>query len=392
MGQRAVCFFLKKYWGLLVTRLRLAYSYKEISLQVPKACLDALMEDTRRDFLFTHLPDSVLQMSMIFLSVVIEALPFVLLGCLISGALQVFLTPERVGRLLPKNKFASILVGCVLGFFFPSCECGIVPIINRFITKGVPLPTAFAFMLTAPIVNPIVLFSTYIAFGNSTKFALLRVGGAFFVALIVGSWLAYFYRGNVLKKSQLSLIETGSQPEVDSLKRAEESASERNPLLAFSTENSVNAAAIIPAAAAATRTPQSRGKKFLSQVDHLLHHSLDEFFDTGRYLIIGALIASAMQTYLPTGALLTLGSSKFLAILVMLVLAFVMSLCSEADAFIGASLMSLFGTAPVVAFLVLGPMVDIKNLLMMNHYFSGKFILALVALIVLCVTGYAWVV
>lgn len=343
--------------------------------------------------MFANLPDSVLQMSMIFLSVVIEALPFVLLGCLISGALQVFLTPERVRKLLPSNKFASILVGCVLGFFFPSCECGIVPIINRFIKKGVPIPTAFAFMLTAPIVNPIVLFSTYIAFGNSTKFALLRAGGAFFVATIVGVWLAYFYQGNVLKKSRLSLIETGKLPEVDSPKvAAGKSPYEHNPVLAFATESSVNATAIITEDAEAVEAAQSRGKKILSQVDHVLHHSLDEFFDTGRYLIIGALIASAMQTYLPTGALLTLGSSKLLAILVMLVLAFVMSLCSEADAFIGSSLMSLFGTAPVVAFLVLGPMVDIKNLLMMNRYFSGKFILALVALIVLCVTGYAWVV
>ncbi|WP_270597782.1 permease [Enterococcus asini] len=343
--------------------------------------------------MFANLPDSVLQMSMIFLSVVIEALPFVLLGCLISGALQVFLTPERVRRLLPKNKFASILVGCVLGFFFPSCECGIVPIINRFITKGVPIPTAFAFMLTAPIVNPIVLFSTYIAFGNSTKFALLRVGGAFFVAIIVGSWLAYFHQGSVLKKGRLPLATSNSQVPAD-LTLTEEVTAKGEPIPAVAlmgiTNTEVTGSSTVVKTTAAM--PQPPKKNFLVQVNHVLHHSLDEFFDTGRYLIIGALIASAMQTYLPTAALLTLGSSKLLAILVMLVLAFVMSLCSEADAFIGASLMSLFGTAPVVAFLVLGPMVDIKNLLMMNRYFSGKFILALVALIVLCVTGYAWVV
>ena len=343
--------------------------------------------------MFANLPDSVLQMSMIFLSVVIEALPFVLLGCLISGALQVFLTPERVRRLLPKNKLASILVGCVLGFFFPSCECGIVPIINRFITKGVPIPTAFAFMLTAPIVNPIVLFSTYIAFGNSTKFTLLRVGGAFFVAIIVGSWLAYFHQGSVLKKGRLPSATSNSQVPAD-LTLTEEVTTKSEPIPAMtlmgSTSTEVTGSSTVVKSTASM--PQPQRKKFLDQVNHVLHHSLDEFFDTGRYLIIGALIASAMQTYLPTAALLTLGSSKLLAILVMLVLAFVMSLCSEADAFIGASLMSLFGTAPVVAFLVLGPMVDIKNLLMMNRYFSGKFILALVALIVLCVTGYAWVV
>lgn len=319
--------------------------------------------------LFDKLPDSVLQMSIIFLSIVIEAFPFVLLGCLISGALQVFLTPERVRRWLPKNKLASILVGCGLGVFFPSCECGIVPIVNRFVTKGVPIPTAFAFMLTAPIVNPIVIFSTYIAFGNSAKFALLRVGGAFFVAVVVGVWLAYFHPESVLKKGFFPVVEAAEIPELP-------------------TGNSE----IVEHNACTLPTATQEKHHFTHQVSHLLHHSLDEFFDTGRYLIIGALIASAMQTYLPTAALLTLGSSKILAILVMLLLAFIMSLCSEADAFIGSSLLSLFGTAPVVAFLVFGPMVDIKNLLMMNRYFSGKFILTLVAIIVVCVTGYAWVV
>ncbi len=85
--------------------------------------------------MFSFIPNSVLQMSTIFLSIVIEALPFVLLGCLISGALQVFLTPERVKRWLPDNRFLSILTGSVLGFFFPSCECGIVPIVHQFVKK-----------------------------------------------------------------------------------------------------------------------------------------------------------------------------------------------------------------------------------------------------------------
>lgn len=117
-------------------------------------------------------------------------------------------------------------------------------------------------------------------------------------------------------------------------------------------------------------------------------HSIDEFFDTGRYLIIGGLIAAGMQTYLPTRVMLTLGSTKILAIVIMLILAFTMSLCSEADAFIGSSLLSLFGTAPVVAFLVFGPMVDIKNLLMMKRYFNGRFIVSLIALIAISVIGF----
>lgn len=312
--------------------------------------------------MFSFIPNSVLQMSTIFLSIVIEALPFVLLGCLISGALQVFLTPERVKRWLPNNRFLSILTGSVLGFFFPSCECGIVPIVHQFVKKGVPVHTAFAFMLTAPIINPIVIFSTFIAFGNSWEMAGWRMVGSFVVALIIGIWLAYFQKESVLKTKIQQTIDhnhhhTHHHDHTHGTNEHEE-------------------------------VKIGRIKQLSQQTGHVLTHSIDEFFDTGRYLIVGGLIAASMQTYLPTRVMLTLGSTKLLAIIIMLLLAFTMSLCSEADAFIGSSLLSLFGTAPVVAFLVFGPMVDIKNLLMMKRYFNGRFILMLIGLIAVSVIGF----
>jgi len=302
--------------------------------------------------MFQQLPHSFLQMSMIFLSIVIEALPFVLLGCIISGALHVYLTPERVKKFLPTNKFLSILVGSTMGIFFPSCECGIVPIVNQFVRKKVPTYTAFAFMLTAPIINPIVLFSTFIAFGNSWKFALLRAVGSLLVAVVVGSWLAYFYKQPILNEEGLRAMQEVPVHQHDHHEKT------------------------------------SR----IHAVGHVLDHSLDEFFDTGRYLMIGALLSASMQTYLPTKWILTLGSTKLLAIFVMIILAVILSLCSEADAFIGSSLLSLFGQAPVIAFLVFGPMVDIKNLLMMKRYFNTRFIASMVGLVALVVVIYAWVV
>lgn len=312
--------------------------------------------------MFSFIPNSVLQMSTIFLSIVIEALPFVLLGCLISGALQVFLTPERVKRWLPDNRFLSILTGSVLGFFFPSCECGIVPIVHQFVKKVVPVHTAFAFMLTAPIINPIVIFSTFIAFGNSWEMAGWRMVGSFVVALIIGIWLAYFQKESVLKTKIQQIIDHNHHhnhhhDHTHGTNKHEE-------------------------------VKIGRIKQLSQQTGHVLTHSIDEFFDTGRYLIVGGLIAASMQTYLPTRVMLTLGSTKLLAIIIMLLLAFTMSLCSEADAFIGSSLLSLFGTAPVVAFLVFGPMVDIKNLLMMKRYFNGRFILMLIGLIAVSVIGF----
>lgn len=293
-------------------------------------------------------PDSILQMSTIFLSIIIEALPFVLLGCLASGFLHVFLSAEIVQKIIPRNRVLAVLIGSVMGLFFPSCECGIVPIVHRFMQKRVPRYTAFPFMLSAPIINPVVIFSTYIAFGRVWKFVILRVLGSVLTSIVVGFWIAFWYR--------------------ERMEDSEETSLERNPVC---KEHSF-----------------SGGKK----IWFALEHSVDEFFDTGRFLMIGSLAAASMQTWLPTKFVTQMVDIKAVTIVILLLLAFTLSLCSEADAFIGSSLLSMFGVGPIVAFLIFGPMVDIKNLLMMVRYFEGKFIIKMVGLISLIVFLYSMLV
>lgn len=282
--------------------------------------------------IFNQLPDSVLQWFAIFISIIIEALPFVLLGTILSGIIEVFITPDIVNKFLPKNKFLRVLFGTFVGFVFPSCECGIIPIINRFLEKKVPSYTAVPFLATVPIINPIVLFATYSAFGNSIRFLILRFVGATIVAIALGVMLAFLVDDNILKED-----------------------------------------------AKPTHFHDYSDKKWYQKIFLALAHAIDEFFDTGRYLVFGTLIASAMQIYLPTRVLTTIGHSPITAILVMMLLAFILSLCSEADAFIGASLLSTFGIAPVMAFLLIGPMIDIKNLMMMVNSFKTRFIVQFIS-------------
>ncbi|HEO3604386.1 TPA: permease [Streptococcus agalactiae] len=282
--------------------------------------------------IFNQLPDSVLQWFAIFISIIIEALPFVFLGTILSGIIEVFITPDIVNKFLPKNKFLRVLFGTFVGFVFPSCECGIIPIINRFLEKKVPSYTAVPFLATAPIINPIVLFATYSAFGNSIRFLILRFVGATIVAIALGVMLAFLVDDNILKED-----------------------------------------------AKPTHFHDYSDKKWYQKIFLALAHAIDEFFDTGRYLVFGTLIASAMQIYLPTRVLTTIGHSPITAILVMMLLAFILSLCSEADAFIGASLLSTFGIAPVMAFLLIGPMIDIKNLMMMVNSFKTRFIVQFIS-------------
>lgn len=290
---------------------------------------------------FNHLPSSVLQWMAIFMSIIIEALPFVLVGTILSGFIEVYITPDKVTKYLPKQRFLRILFGTFVGFIFPSCECGIVPIINRFLEKKVPSYTAIPFLATAPIINPIVLLATYSAFGNSWRFLLLRLLGAIIVAIALGIMLGFVIDDNIIKSN--------------------------------TTPSHFH-----------DYSGYSHAKKcFLA-----LSHAIDEFFDTGRYLVFGTLIASAMQIYVPTRLLTSIGGNPITAILVMMLLAFILSLCSEADAFIGASLLSNFGLPPVMAFLLIGPMIDIKNLLMMLKSFKKSFIIQFIIVSVVIITLY----
>ena len=153
--------------------------------------------------IFQSLPPSILQAGAIFLSIIIEALPFVLIGSLISGWIEVYITPDKVTEFLPRNRWGRIFFGTFIGFLFPSCECGIVPIINRFLEKKVPSYTAVPFLVTAPIINPIVLFATYSAFGNSLKFAFLRALGAIVIALALGIFLGFFWKEPIQKENHI---------------------------------------------------------------------------------------------------------------------------------------------------------------------------------------------
>lgn len=280
---------------------------------------------------------SFLQLNSIFISILIEAIPFILIGVILSGIIQMFVSEEMIARIMPKNRFLAVLFGALAGILFPACECGIIPITRRLLLKGVPLHAGVAFMLTAPIINPIVLFSTYIAFGNRWSVVFYRGGLALAVSVIIGIILSYQFKDNQLLKPD----EAGHH--------------------------------------------HHHHHTLLQKLGGTLRHAIDEFFSVGKYLVIGAFIAAAMQTYVKTSTLLAIGQNDVSSSLVMMGLAFVLSLCSEVDAFIASSFSSTFSLGSLIAFLVFGAMVDIKNLLMMLAAFKKRFVFLLITYIVVIV-------
>ena len=151
---------------------------------------------------------SVQDFSYAFISVLLEGVPFILLGTLLSGLIEQFLPARLMTRLIPRNAFAAVCLGGVLGVVFPMCECGIVPVIRRLIAKGLPVSSAVAYMLAAPIVNPITALSTYAAFRGqgAAEFTALRLGLGFFVAVLAGLAVLNLPIVAVLKKTVLESL------------------------------------------------------------------------------------------------------------------------------------------------------------------------------------------
>ncbi|MER2107340.1 MAG: permease [Solibacillus sp.] len=282
------------------------------------------------------LSNSFKQFNTIFLSILIEAIPFVLIGVLIAGFIQIFITEDHIRAWIPKNKLSAVFMSCVVGALFPACECGIVPIVRRLIGKGVPLYAGIGFLLTGPLINPIVIISTYMAFGNDLEMALLRMGVGFVAAVIIALVISLLYKSNQLKRKH---------------------------------------------ALGGSMTKPSKKQSIVTKVLDMLRHAIDEFFDMSKYLIMGALVAALLQTYVSAQSLFLFGDGLVQSTIVMMALAYFLSLCSEADAFIGASFKNLFPSTSILAFLIYGPMIDLKNTIMLLSVFKVKFVFVLFILI-----------
>ena len=286
----------------------------------------------------------------IFLSIILEAMPFIMLGAFISSMIQIFISEEAIAKLIPKNKFIGILCGSLIGIIFPVCECAIVPITRRLIKKGVPLHIGITFMLATPIINPVVLLSTYHAFAAYPTMVYLRGGLGLLSAMLIGYLVSIGEEKAPLKQEKEHIHTTSS------------------PCACGHHHGSVH---------------PHKHKTIVkeSKLNEILNHTSAELYDIGKYLIMGAFLAAIFQTFIPRSLITSIGQGTLSSILIMLLFAYVLSLCSEADAFIAATFMGQFTTGSILGFLILGPMIDIKNTLMLLEAFKSKFVCKLIILI-----------
>lgn len=288
----------------------------------------------------------------LFTSILLEALPFILLGVLFSALLQVFVSDAVIARLTPRNGAAGILFGSLLGLLLPLCECGMIPVVRRLIRKGMPAYIGIVYIFAGPIINPIVIVATYAAFRNQPLMVWSRLGLAFAVCVVLGVLLYRYMKTDPLKRDAYSL------------------AAANQGLTSIHEQG--------------RKHPAGSGG-LLGRFGATLSHASDEFFDIGKYLIFGACLAALVQTSVDREVLTSLSSHSLTSNALMMGFAFLLSLCSTSDAFVASSFTGIFGPGALLAFLVFGPMIDLKSTFMLLSTFRTKVVLAIMGLLFILV-------
>jgi uncharacterized membrane protein YraQ (UPF0718 family) len=259
--------------------------------------------------------------STVFVAVCVQALPFLVLGVVISGAIAAFIPASVLRKALPRSEILAVPVAGMAGVALPGCECASVPVSRRLMQQGVPSSVALAFLLAAPAVNPIVLVATAVAFPGKPEVVLARFLGSLATAIVMGWLWARFGK----------------------LTWFAERALERLP----------------------EHTGGSRWKTFVEATRH-------DLVGSGGFLVIGGVTAAALNVYVKAEWLDVIGGNIVLGIIVMAVLAVILAICSEADAFVAASL-SMLPLLPRLVFLVVGPVVDVKLIALQVGTFGRSF-------------------
>ena len=259
--------------------------------------------------------------STLFVSVCIQALPFLVLGVVVSGLIATFVSPGIVQRFVPKRPLYAVPAAGVAGLALPGCECGSVPIAGRLVNAGTPPAAALTFLLAAPAINPVVLVSTAVAFPNDLPLVGARFFASLACAMLVGTWWA--------RRNDESLLESMIDADHD------------------------------------------HGAK---RLDTFVDVASKDLVHAGGYLVVGALAAATLQLVIPRSVINSVADSEWQSILIFAGLAVLLSICSEADAFVAAGLPQFSLTSRLV-FLVVGPVIDIKLVAMHAGVFGRRFAL-----------------
>lgn len=314
--------------------------------------------------------DIIKNISIIFISIFFESLPFLLLGAIISSIIETYVSNEQIAKMIPKNKILGSIVGVFLGFFIPACDCAVIPVSKRLLKKKVPINVAVSFMLASPIINPVVLLSTYNAFYRTNpKIFWYRLLLGILIALVIGIIMGIIFGKNEVITNNSDDEECGCCHHHHEGECHHENVEVDEMLSDLKKE--------------VIREHKHHDYKhsFKNDLLSICKHTAYDLFEVVKYLMFGALIASLFQVLLPRNILNLFKNSNILSIIVLMIFAYLVSLCSTSDSFVGKSLLSMFSESSILAYLLLGPMIDIKNTFVLLGNYKRSFVVTLITLI-----------
>ncbi|WP_298616062.1 permease [uncultured Thermosynechococcus sp.] len=287
----------------------------------------------------------------LFLSLLVEALPFLLLGILLSSGLLLFVDEQALIRRLPRSPLLGALVGSCIGFLFPVCECGNVPVARRLLIQGLPTSVVIGFLLAAPTINPIVIWATWTAFRDQPEIVVFRVLFSLAIATTIG-WVFSFQKD----------LTPFLQPTVTALMRRPQPQTTAVPALLQSGTYLLGTPGQPLAMETLTLAPPPPRIPWQQRLPQVLDNVVQEFRELGGILVLGSLGATLIQVAVPRELILSLGQGPVISVVAMMLLGTVISICSTVDAFFALAFAATFTPGSILAFLVLGPMVDLKGL------------------------------
>lgn len=282
-----------------------------------------------------------------FISIVVTTMPLLVLGVFVYALIEEY--APLTTSWLPRRKYLSIPLASLGGVVVPVCDCGAIPVAHGLVRRGASLSEALAFVVGAPVINPLVFTTTAAIFGP--LIAAGRLAATFIVAVTIGAFFRFF-------------VERGKNTPPNIAQEAE-------VMPATSAPSSLVSSSLLAPGNGAATSATGRGS-IMAQISHIIGHASSELADLGRFVILGAIVAALIQTFVPQNQLLAIGGNTFTAVLLMMLLAFVLSLCSISDAPIAATFVGTFGPGAVLTFMVFGQIIDIKNLFMMLSTFKQR--------------------
>lgn len=294
-------------------------------------------------------------------------------GAILAGVVDAFLPSQALKRMLPKNPVLAVVASAGLGLILPMCECGIIPVIRRMVLKGLPLSCGLTYLLAAPIVNPVVALSTFAAFRGQDPWwmASSRIGLGFGIAVLAGLVLSKLSPRRMLNQAMLGAVG--------------ERHSTRQELLSRPVSSLLSLEPDAGRPKVTGELPERRPPAtFKSKLVAAIRCAGFDFLDIGFYLVLGAALTALFNTSVNQRDIEAFALNTPVATASMMVLALLLSLCSTSDAFIAANF-AVFPAASKMAFMVFGPMVDLKLLFMYGIVFRRRFTLSLALCLFLAV-------